>query len=384
MKSRPINKVRIYWGAFFLVLVLACMMYQLQVFWGVWFLVPALIGLVYQLRIYWGVLLIVLAVAGMMYQFLVAGHLEQTSALFMGIATVLALGLSLLPLSENATGNPAPKSTTGNIVLGTMIALALSMIVFREGAVCILMATPLFLTIGAFIGQGLDAVRNPKNKARMRMVLALIFLPLSLEGVTDELSFNRSETVTVSRVVALSPDRVEQNLARMPDLSKTLPAFLQLGFPEPQHYSGADLKVGAQRCFHVPARENLSGEVCWTIEQRGSNHVLFKLVKDESKIAHWMTWRTAKVEWSAEGGGQRDAGRRIAADNLKSEIAPRESTSESTVSQLPPLQRGNGRTRVVVTLKFWRELDPAWYFSPLERYAVGLTGGYLIEAYLGQ
>ena len=38
---------------------------------------------------------------------------------------------------------------------------------------------------------------------------------------------------------------------------------------------------------------------------------------------------------------------------------------------------------MTVTLKFWRELDPAWYFSPLERYAVGLTGDYLIGAYFG-
>lgn len=276
--------------------------------------------------------LLVLAFAGAIYFFLDANGLEHSSALFIGIAAVLAVGLSLLPKSNI-------KSVTGTIVMGTSLALILSMVVFHEGLVCILMASPLFLGFGVSIGQAIDKV---KNKARMRVWLVLILLPLSMEGVTEELSFNRHETVTITRVVALSPDQVEQKLGRMPDLSQTLPAFLQLGFPAAHNYSGEGLKIGSERCFHVPPRENLSGEVCWKIEQRSSNHVLFQLVKDESKIAHWMTWQTARVEWSAEE---------------------------------------NNQTRVTVTLKFWRELDPAWYFSPLERYAVALTGDYLIGAY---
>lgn len=287
-------------------------------------------------RIYWGGLFLVLAVAGLLYQFLVARHLEQTSALFMGVAAVLALGLSLLPVS---------KSVTGEIVLGTMVALVLSMLLYHEGAVCILMSTPLFLSFAVAVGRVVSFAKTKAGKTRMRVVLVFIFLPLSLEGVTEQLSFDRDETVTVSRLVTVPPELIERKLARMPDLSKILPPFLRLGFPEPQSASGEDLKVGSQRCFHVPARENLSGDVCWKIARRSAHHVLFQLVKDESKIAHWMTWRTANVAWSAEGDGQ---------------------------------------TRVVVTLKFWRELDPAWYFSPLERYAVGLTGEYLIDAYLGQ
>ena len=279
-----------------------------------------------------GGFLLVFAFAGIVYYFLDAQGLETTAVLFIGIAAVLAVGLSLLPTLGT-------KSVTGTIVMGTSLALILSMFVFHEGLVCILMATPLFLSFAVSIGLAID---KAKNKNRMRVWLVLILLPLSLEGVTDELSFNRHETVTVSKVVALSPDRVEQKLTDMPDLSKTLPVFLQLGFPAAHNYSGEDLTIGSERCFHVPPRKNLSGDVCWVVEERSANHVVFRLVKDESKIAHWMTWRTARVDW---------------------------------------LPTDEDQTQVVVTLKFWRELDPSWYFSPLERYAVGLTGDYLIGAY---
>lgn len=330
---------------------------------------------------------LMLGVAGCLYYLLSAHELKHSAALFVGIASAFAVGLSLIPRSSN-------KSATGIIVMGMLIALILSMFFFQEGLVCILMATPLFLSVGVSVGQLID---KSNSKSQMRVWLVLLFLPLSMEGVTEELSFNRHETVIINRVVALSPNQVEQKLARVPDLSQTLPAFLQLGFPAAQNYSGEGLEIGSERCFHVPTQENLSGDVCWTIEQRSSNHILFRLVKDESKIAHWMTWQTARVEWSAEGNDQRDAGSNISivVTDLRLPktvsklpltgrgVAPRDSLSESTVIQLPPLQRG-GQTRVTVTLKFWRELDPAWYFSPLERYAVGLTGDYLIGAYFGE
>ncbi|NIQ03402.1 MAG: hypothetical protein GWM98_26025 [Nitrospinaceae bacterium] len=57
--------------------------------------------------------LLVLAFAGVIYYLLDRGGLEQTSALFIGIAAVLAVGLSLLPASNT--------SLTGKIVMGTAL-----------------------------------------------------------------------------------------------------------------------------------------------------------------------------------------------------------------------------------------------------------------------
>ena len=38
------------------------------------------------------------------------------------------------------------------------------------------------------------------------------------------------------------------------------------------------------------------------------------------------------------------------------------------------------RTRVTWTVRYSRDLDPAWYFGPMQRAAVYLAAGYLIEA----
>jgi hypothetical protein len=37
-------------------------------------------------------------------------------------------------------------------------------------------------------------------------------------------------------------------------------------------------------------------------------------------------------------------------------------------------------TRVTWTLRYERDLDPAWYFGPMERYAARLAAEYLIDA----
>jgi hypothetical protein len=67
---------------------------------------------------------------------------------------------------------------------------------------------------------------------------------------------------------------------------------------------------------------------------------VFAPVGDDSYLIHWLTWRSAEVRWRAVPGG----------------------------------------TEVRWTLWYRRRLDPAWYFGPLERYGVGVTAGYLIDA----
>ena len=84
------------------------------------------------------------------------------------------------------------------------------------------------------------------------------------------------------------------------------------------------------------SKEGLTFEIA----ERSENSVRFRAVSDTSKIAHWLEWEEAEVSW---------------------------------------LGQTNGHTLVTWTLRYQRRLDPAWYFGPLERYAVGLTANYLID-----
>lgn len=39
----------------------------------------------------------------------------------------------------------------------------------------------------------------------------------------------------------------------------------------------------------------------------------------------------------------------------------------------------DGRTKVALTVHYERALDPAWYFGPMQRFAVEQSAQYLIE-----
>ena len=64
--------------------------------------------------------------------------------------------------------------------------------------------------------------------------------------------------------------------------------------------------------------------------------------KDESHIAHWLTWQTATVSWQ---------------------------------------KKSKDVVEVQWKLNYQRNLDPYWYFAPLERYGVRLAAEHLMKSF---
>jgi hypothetical protein len=277
-------------------------------------------------------LILAIAVGSAGYKLLVRGHLEQTAALFIGLPALLAILTVLLT---------KPKSATGMACKGMAIALLVSGIFLGEGFVCILMAAPLFFGMAVVVGGVIDAMhRAKKSSTTMTCLLVLGLIPMSLEGVRPALSFPREQAVTVERVVPLSADQVERNLASTSEFKGKLPPYLRLGFPRPAATSGQGLGVGDRRVIHFAGGEGKPGDLMIEVAESSPGRVLFRMNGDSSHIAHWLTWESADVSWHEEGPG---------------------------------------RTRVRWTIGYRRSLDPAWYFGPWEHYAVRLAGGYLID-----
>jgi len=273
-------------------------------------------------------LILALAAGGVLYRLFVMHNLEQTAMLFIGLPAVLAIILALSPPAQNATGM---------IMKGMAIALLMSGPILGEGFICVLMAAPLFLLVGLIVGLVIERRRRPP------FLRALILLPLllsSLEGATPALTLPTREAVTATREVHATPYEVERALAAAPRFDRTLPPFLRLKFPLPQAASGAGLQPGALRVIRFGGGEGKPGELTMRVTERAADAVTFQAVSDRSHIAHWLTWRQARVTWR-------------------------------------PL--GPNRTEVRWTLLYDRELDPAWYFGPWERYATRLAAGYLID-----
>ncbi len=281
----------------------------------------------------WNTVFIILAVsfAALFYRVLVSHKLEQTALLFIGIPTALAVLVAMTPKA---------RTVTGAILKALTIGLLMAAPLLGEGFVCILMASPIFFAVGIVIGKLVDLSKR-ESRGTTTGLLLLVFLPMSFEGVSERLSFPREETVAVERVVAAPAAEVEHALGEPLRLGESLPLFLRPGFPRPVGAAGRGLQVGDRRTIHFAGGEGPPGDLVLEVAETKPGFVRFRFVSDHSRIAHWLAWRASEVRW-------------VAVDAT--------------------------HTRVAWTLSYRRNLDPAWYFGPWERYAVGVAAGHLIQA----
>ena len=278
-------------------------------------------------------LAIAFSAGAFLYRLLRHMQLGQSSAMFLGVPAVLAILVALTPKA---------KTVTGGIVKGITLALLIVAPLLGEGYLCILFAAPLFYIVGIVIGLLVDWLRA--RRATTLGCVAIVLLPMCLEGVVPELTFDREQSVTVSQVVHASAADVEAALARSPRIDRPLPRYLAIGFPRPLQASGSGLTEGATRTIHFSGAEgdppgDLVMRVTGHITGRDRNSVRFETVSDGSKLTQWLRWESSDVSW-----------------------APIDSRS----------------TLVTWKVTFSRQLDPAWYFVPWERLTVREAARYLI------
>src|SRR5512147_1110095 len=84
------------------------------------------------------------AAASFYYHVLVFHHLEQTSALFIGIPTLIAAICVLTAKPQSATGTALKSVTLFLCIAGALLG---------EGFICIIMAAPLFYLVAILIAR---------------------------------------------------------------------------------------------------------------------------------------------------------------------------------------------------------------------------------------
>jgi len=261
-----------------------------------------------------------------------SGHLEKTSLLYVGLPSLLAIILSLSPQS----GSPL-----GGILKATTYLLLFAAIALGEGVICILMAAPIFYGVALIVGVIANLfVKEKKQSPIVKCsMLGAVFLS-SLEGVSEALSFDRAETVKVTRFVPLDLITARQALAEGPDFtSRRLPVFLALGFPTPQAISGFGLNQDAEWEVSFNGKSERFDPLRVRVVESREKRIRFRIIQDETEIGQWMRWR--EVTWDFE-------------------------------------EKTNG-TEVVMTVSYERLLDPAWYFKPLERFGVTQAADHFME-----
>ena len=286
-------------------------------------------------------LIAAVAVASLAYRALAFGGLQQTAALFIGIPTILAIVVVL------AT---SPRSAIGVACKAVTVGLLMSLLFLREGILCVAMSAPLFYAVAIVIAAVMDRARHRRDGLTTvsSFVVLLATIPMSLEGVTNITTLNRDESVTETTIVRASSQAVAQAIFLPPRFDRVLPLYLRAGFPRAvttRIDQGSDetrwviqLRGGEMRLNGMEPR---TGDLVLTLEETRPGLVRWRAVTDSSHMTHFLTWRDAVVQW--------------------------EPVDAET-------------TKVTWTLRYRRDLDPAWYFGPWERYAVRLAARYLIDS----
>jgi len=287
-------------------------------------------------------LLIMIALASLGVRLLVGYDFHETALLYVGIPCLIALVLILV----RPTGGVGWKRDYLILSMDGFIIMLGSSVVLFEGFVCVVMFMPIYLIILLLIFI-LDYF-SQRAKAKGRSTLSIHVFPLlialsAVEGVVPQLSLERDERVSVSRVVQISVADIKHNLLQPMDLQKSRPWFLHL-FPMPYEITAGSLNAGDvheiyfryYRWFVTNVHE---GHMLLEISAVEANRITTTIEEDTSYISNYLRLKGTEI--------------------LLEEIDA-------------------NCTRVTLHIDYERTLDPYWYFSPVSRYGIGKTAEFLI------
>jgi hypothetical protein len=278
--------------------------------------------------------ILVLAVVNSAYRIIYATGFERTAGLYIGLPTLLAIGL----------------------VKGSTLAVMVACVVLPEGLICLIFVLPLIGLIGVIVGGSIDvARRRGRGQSSALRMVGLPLLLLSMEGAIGT-PFDTTDSVQASVVVEASPADVMAVLGAAPRFDSEASMFLRFGFNRPIGATGSGTSVGDSRVIEFTGGDHddhplrvfgLTGErsvehhshMHLTVTESSANRLVFTIDEDTTMLARWLDLDRAIVTWEA--------------------IDPT-------------------HTRVTWSLEYERLLFPTAYFAPLMSYGMTDAAEYLL------
>ena len=221
-----------------------------------------------------------------------------------------------------------------------------SSIVLFEGFVCVVMFLPIYFLVATacFVFLWLEERAGERGSKNLVAVFPLLILASSLEGTTEGLSFERITHATATTTAQLTPEQIMANLVRPIDLDRDRHWLLSV-FPMPYRVEAETLASGAvhrvhtryHRWFVANTREGVMRLEILDVEP---TRIRTRVVDDTTFYATYVT-------------------------QIGTEIT------------MTPLDEG--RTEISLRIDYRRNLDPAWYFHPLQQFAMGKMAEFFIE-----
>jgi len=262
------------------------------------------------------------------------------------------VGLALYLFVPPITGMSKTGRFGRHLVASLIVMLCSSAILF-EGFICVVMFMPIYLLFAA-LAFALGPKHQEDGTIDYNDVLRVSFAPLfiailSIEGISDTTSFPRENSVTRTYRVDATLKDIHENLAKPIHLTADRSPFLSL-FPLPDRVEAESLNEGdIHKSYFTYERwgplgfgkVNVhKGETWLEIESVSETHIKTKIVKDTSYFSHYLTVQGTDIK-----------------------LSPISDTS----------------TEISLSVHYRRDLDPAWYFGPLQKAAIKESADYLIE-----
>lgn len=298
-------------------------------------------------RHYWALILIMVAVYSVGARLLQGMSLAHSGLLYVALPFVMALAMLLVPKS--------PYRGFSGLMRASVIILLGSSAVLHEGFLCVLFLAPIyFLTIGvAYLLYRLWR-RWRQHRSRLQVsvltmpVLAMVLLS-SVEGVTPATTVNRTQSVQASMDVPLSASEVRERLLK-PRLLPVSSDWLLRLFPMPYRIDAPGVEVGAEHEVFFEYRRwivtNIKrGSIRLRLDQVDDHHIIVRVLADSSYLSTYLGLQQSRMD-------------------------------------MLPLP--DGGTRVWLTVRYERRLDPAWYFQPMQRYVMQAMGMHILHHHLNE
>jgi len=254
--------------------------------------------------------------------------IDGSALLYIGLPTIIALAFATTSSSKTIMGSTLKAITFVILISGPLL---------QEGYICMIMAATILYIAGALAAWTFSHFTDEKKDASRLNVFVLppLLLLMSMEGVFDETSFNRFNTVEHVQIVDGSVSDIKKRMAGTRSLSAPDSLFAKI-FPRSDMVNANGISVGDRQWIDVSYFKWIywnekRGRVQFEVVEHNDHYLRFKPAGDTSYFSSYMTWKDTTVFFQ-------------------------------------PIT--DNRTRVIWRISFQRDIDPAWYVQPLQRYAV--------------
>lgn len=273
----------------------------------------------------------------------------NSALLYVGIPFLVSF--AIFQLSPTPEGERLGPAYLRHLLVATIIMLATSAVLF-EGFICVLFFAPIYFIIVSltylfrFWGQKRKAKRYSKLQSAIWPLAVMI---LAVEGLSPSTTFERESSVTRTVIIDADIAALKANMAAPMRLPQSRHWFLSI-FPLPVNVAAGSLNAGDihtldfvyKRWFFTNIKH---GEFHLKIDTVSENKVTTSVVKNTSYLASYLDVKGTEVDFRPIGPNQ---------------------------------------TEVALTINYDRKLDPAWYFAPLQNFAIEQSADYLIKSVIAR